>query len=124
LPFENIIQVICGLGQRHIEIASFLLLRLNSFSHLLGDGTKLDDRDHNYVFLTSGNRAHRKFISRTGMREGIITLFKSLPARTLVCTGRPVIRYLGEKVAYSASLYTIEEGRLTKKVSFGEAATE
>ncbi|MDZ7798313.1 MAG: hypothetical protein U5L76_01695 [Patescibacteria group bacterium] len=123
LPANSINNVITGLGQRHIEIAGFLGLKINFFNHLLGDGTKLDDSDHRYIYLTSGAKVRREQLGRVGMREGLIALFKSLSPNTLVCTGRPVIHYLGQE-AYSTSLYLMEKGQLIKKVSFGDSWTE
>ena len=109
-------KVFSGLGRRHIETADALGLTINGFSYFLGSTVKVDDRDSDFIFLAHGQRVKRKMLDRTGLTEGLIAFLKTLPPNTILCTGRPVIRYLGLKKARSGALYRLENERL-KKIS-------
>lgn len=103
---ENISQVISGFGLRHRGIAKVLGKEINSYHLIAGTAIKLEETNHQIVILGDGTEILREKLNRFGLTDLAQTFVKSLPDNSLICTGRPFIRYLGAE-AFSASLYQI-----------------
>lgn len=105
---ENISLVISGFGRRHRGIATELGLAIDSYHLIAGTAVKLKEADEEMVILSDGTEIPRKKLNRFGLSDLAKAFVRSLPDHSLICAGRPLIRYLTDGEAFSSSLYCLE----------------
>jgi len=115
---ENPSDIICGTGQRHLDVAEALNLTPTNWTAVVGGPESLQKMINEYlIILANGKPLYQEtYTTLADTAPSTLSKIVNAPDKTIVCAGRPCMIMLGVADAKGAAVYkiTVAEGKIQK----------